>query len=167
MATFKLRCVVFGLIILLILAGCRAGQVSVQRDGAGNLDISVKISEADINTSIQNILSSSQGLKLQNATVDLQNGQILVTGDYTKPDGSSGHGSLTLTMTVQDGAVLTQISSLNLEGWTAESPAIQQINQRLTADFQRRATRTDNLRTQSVTITDSEVDIQFEAHRSS
>ena len=161
----KLRSILLGLLVPLILAGCRAGQVSVQRDGAGNLDISVKVTEADINTSIQSILASSSGLKLQNAVVDLQNGQILVTGDYTKPDGSTGHGNLTLTMTVQDGAVLTQISGLNLEGWTAESPAIQQINQRLTADFQRRAARTDNLRAQSVSITDSEVDILFEAHR--
>ena len=93
MGAVKLRSVVLGLVVLLIVAGCRAGQVSVQRDGAGNLDISVKISEADINSSIQNILASSQGLKLQNATVDLQNGQILVSGDYTRPDGSSGHGS--------------------------------------------------------------------------
>ena len=161
----KKHSIIFGLVMLLILAGCRAGQVSIQRDGAGNLDISVKVTEADINTSIQNILASSQDLKLQNATVDLQPNQIVVTGDYRKPDGSTGHGNLTLTMTVQDGAVLTQISSLNLEGWTAQSPAIQQINQSLTADFQRRAARTDNLRAQSVSISDSEVDILFEAHR--
>ncbi len=160
-----MRRLILGLLILVFAAGCRAGQVSIQRDGSGALDIGVKVTEADVNTAIQNILAGSQGLRLQNAAVDLQNGQIMVTGDYTKPDGTTGHGSLTLTMTVQDGAVLTQISSLDLEGWSAQSPAIQQINQQLTEDFQRRAARTDGLTAQSVTITDSEVDISFQAQR--
>jgi hypothetical protein len=93
----------------------------------------------------------------------LQNGQINVSGSYTRADGSTGQGSFTMTMVAQDGALLTQITNLNLEGWSANDSVITQINQQMTADFQRRAARTPNLRVQSVTITDSAVTIAFEA----
>ncbi len=161
----KLRIMLLGIVAVLALAGCRAGQVSLQRDASGNIEGALKLTQADINTSIQNILASSTGLRLQNATVDLQPGQIVVTGSYTKKDGSTANGSLTLTLVAQDGAVLAQITNLNLEGWTVNDPAIQQINEQMTADFQRRAARTSNLKVQSVTISDTEVDITFEAQR--
>jgi len=163
----KLRIMLLGAAALIALAGCNMGQVSLQRDASGNVEGSLTLTEAEINTAVQEVLTNNPGLRLNNATADLQSGQIVVSGDYTKADGSTGQGNFTMTMVAQDGALLTQISNLNLEGWSAGDPAIQDINARMTANFQRRAARTPNLRVQSVTISDTEVVIQFEAQRGS
>lgn len=149
--------------MLVLLAGCNMGNVSLQRDASGNVEGSVTLTEAEINTAVQTVLANNPGLRLQNATTDLQNGQIVVSGDYTKADGSTGQGSFTMTMVAQDGALLAQISSLNIEGWSADDPVIRQINEQMTQDFQRRAMRTPNLRVQSVAISDSAMTITFEA----
>ena len=98
-----------GLVVL--LAGCNIGNVSLQRNASGSVEGTVTLTEAEINTAVQTVLANNPGLRLQQATTDLQNGQIVVSGSYTKADGSTGQGSFTMTLVAQDGALLAQISS--------------------------------------------------------
>ncbi|MFN8560413.1 MAG: hypothetical protein U0703_01990 [Anaerolineae bacterium] len=94
--------------------------MSLQRNASGSVEGTVTLTEAEINTAVQTVLANNPGLRLQQATTDLQNGQIVVSGN-TKADGSAGQGSFTMTLIAQDGALLAQISGLNTEGWSTRT----------------------------------------------
>jgi hypothetical protein len=158
--------ILFGL--LMILAGCNRGDVTdIQRDANGGADVTYKITESEINTAISSALAASANPLLRNPTVDLQPGQIVIKGERDRLDGSGRiSGSVTLTLTVQNGALLAQITKADIEGWDASDARIAEFNQRLTDDFTRRANRDNKQITfTSATITDTDVELVFNVKR--
>lgn len=155
--------VLFG-VLMLALAGCNRGTVEdVQRDPNGGADVTYKLTQSDINTAITDALSARSNPLLRNPTVDLQPGQIVINGEHERRDGTGTvSGSITMTLTVQNGTLLAQISQANIEGWDATDPRIAEFNQRLTDDFSRRANRDNKQITfTSVSITDDAVELVF------
>ncbi len=147
------------------IAGCGAN-LQIERSADGGVDVTATISEQDVNTAVTDALAQNNPL-LRSPQVDLQPGQIVITGEHDRRDGQGTvSGSLTVTITVQDGALLAQITSAQIEGVALSDERIQAFNQRLSEAFQRRANnRAGQITFKSVTITDTELQVVFNAKR--
>jgi hypothetical protein len=165
MKTRALLCLVLA---MAVLVGCRRGTLTdVQRDPNGGVDATFRMTEAEANDAISEALANSGNPLLRNPKVDLQPGQIVVNGERdTVNSGGRVSGSLTLTLTAQNGALLAQVTKADIDGVPLTDQRIQQFNQRLQDGFNRRANRDNKQITfQSVMITDSDIQITFNAKR--
>ena len=157
------------LLILLVLAACNRGRVEdVERNPNGGVDITASITEAEVAGWMGDVLTVSGNPLLRDPQVDLQSGQIVVTGEHERRDGSGQrvNGSLIFSLSVVDGALLAQVTDVQIEGITFDDPAITTINQQLVSRLQRRAdpdSRAINF--VSVSITDDEVRTTINARR--
>jgi len=155
------------LLILLLatvaLAACRRAEVTnIERNPEGGLDVSASLSEADINAAIADALAIENPL-LRDPQVDLQNGQIVVTGSHEpRNGGETVSGSLTITLSVENGALLAQITQADIQGVDLSDERIANINQRISERLTTRANRENRAVTvQSVNVTDSAVEVTF------
>ncbi len=161
----KLR-ILLVLLAALALAGCRRGTIQIQPDGSGGANVTVTWTEADVNSAIQDALTASGNPLLRNPTVDLQAGQIVVTGERDKVDGSGTvQGSFMLTLVAQDGAILPTISNLNVDGIAVNDQTVTNLNDRLRDAFNRRANLTRRISVTSITVTDTSVQIVADVKR--
>jgi hypothetical protein len=148
------RWLMITLALVFALAGCNFGNVDVQRNGDGSATVTATMSEADVNAIIQEALARAGNPLLRNPQVDLQDGQLVINGEHEKRDGSGTvSGTMTATVTAQNGALLAQITSLNIEGVDIGDARVAELNQRLADGFTRRANRDNRQVTvQSVTV---------------
>ena len=154
------------MLVVLALAACNQGTVNVQRNGDGTATVTVTVTEAEVNAAISDALNVNNPL-LRNPSVDLQPGQIVISGEHDRRDGGGRvSGSVTMTLSVQNGAMLAQITSANIEGLDMSDARIADFNQRMAERMTAHAGRDNRVVTmQSVTITDNDVQIVFEAGR--
>jgi hypothetical protein len=148
---------ILSILVTLLVSACQFGGVNVSRNEDGTLNADVSLTESDVNTIIQNALAQSGNPLLRDPNVDLQNGQIVVTGTHDKRDGSgSVSGTMTLTVTVNNGALSVQVTALNVEGLVADDNRIAQLNQQLAGVFGQRGLGSNNrAQITAVTITDN------------
>ena len=151
-------------IILLVvlsfaLVGCSG--LDIQPNGDGTSTITVGLSEGEINTVIATALNTTENPLLSNTSVDLQTGQIVISGDYQRQDGSgTASGTLTLQVSVINGEIQAQVSYVDIEGWDASDERIQQFNERLEAGLATFAQQNNsNASLDSIAITDDTLDI--------
>ena len=106
---------------------------------------------------------------LRDPKVDLQPGQIVINGEHDRRDGGGRvSGSVTMTLSVQNGALLAQITAADIEGLDMSDARIAEFNQRMAERMTARAGRDNPVVTmQSVTITDTDIQFVFTAQRGS
>ena len=146
--------------VVLGLAACNRGNINdVQRDPNGGVDITVSLTEQEVNDAVVEALSKQGNPLLRNPKVDLQPGQLVINGEHERRDGQGTvSGNIIITIAVQDATILPQISKANVEGWDASDSRIAEFNQRLTDVFNRRANRDNNQITfKSITISDTDL----------
>ena len=144
--------------LLFGLAACNRVNVSdVQRDPNGGVDATVSLTEQEVNDTVAEALARTGNPLLRNPKIDLQPGQLVINGERERVDGTGTvNGSLTVTITLQNGALLPQITKAEFEGWDANDSRIAEFNQRLTEAFNRRANRDNKQITfTAITITDT------------
>ncbi|MCA0454668.1 MAG: DUF2993 domain-containing protein [Chloroflexi bacterium] len=154
--------------VMLMSAGCNRGAVSdVQVDPAGGVDATVTLTEQEVNDAVVDALSKQTNPLLRNPKVDLQNGQILINGEHERRDGQGTvSGSVTVTITVQNGGLLAQVTQANIEGWDASDARVAEFNQHLVEGFNRRANRDNGQLTfKAITITDSNLSFTINIKR--
>ena len=84
----KTQMLLLSLLCLVGLAACNRGEVTdIQRDPAGGVDVTAQLSETDINDAIADALAVDNPL-LRDPNVDLQAGQIVVSGTTSPPMAS-------------------------------------------------------------------------------
>jgi hypothetical protein len=163
----KTRMLLLALFAIVGLAACNRGTVTdVQRDGEGGVDVTVQLSETEINDAIADALAIENPL-LRDPKVDLQAGQIYVTGTHNQRDGTGTvSGSLTFTLSVQNGAVLATVTQADIEDISLSDERIADINARIAERVTRRANRENRqITVKSVTVTDTAVEVVFNARR--
>lgn len=156
------------ILMALGVGGCRKGKVeSIERNPAGGFDVTVSFAETDINDAIAEALAANGNPLLRDPHIDLQNGQILVTGEHDKRDGSGRiSGDLTVVLSVQNGVLAAQIVDVNIEGVTMTDERIADFNQRLADKLTRRANRENRqISMLSVETSDERVVVKFNAKR--
>ncbi len=163
-----LRMVLLG-VIALTFSACNRGEVAdIQRNPEGGVDVSVKFTETEVNEIVTEALSRTENPLLRTPTIDLQNGTMIVRGEHERRDGSGTiRGSLSLTITVQNGALTVTITQADIDGISLTDSSIQDLNARLAENFTQRANRENRQITfTSVFIRDTELEINFNAQRS-
>jgi hypothetical protein len=159
-----LKLVMVASLVLIVLTGCN---FSAERNPGGGLDVTVAISEADVNTAVRQALDASADPLLRNPSVDLQNGRMVISGEHDRRDGGGRvSGSVTLSPGVTNGMLTLQASSLAIEGFEATDDRLVQFNERLAAGLnQLAASARGQITVQAVTVTDSELQVRFNAQR--
>jgi hypothetical protein len=164
----KNRILLLALVGVLVLAGCRRAEITnIQRDAAGGVDVTAKLTEAEMNDAIADALAVSNPL-LREPKVDLQPGQIVINGKHDKRDGSGTvSGSLTMTLSIQNGALLAQVTQASIDGVDITSdPRVAELNQRIAERVTRRADRENRqITVKSVSITSDTVEVVFNVKR--
>jgi hypothetical protein len=151
---------------VLLLVACRRGDISVELNSSGGVDVSVVLTEADVSAVIADALAAGGNPLLRDPQVDLQNGAIFVIGEHDRRDGGGRvSGSFRVTVSVQDGAIFPQLTEVNIEGIDASDERIAQLNAQLAVGLLRRANRTDAISVQSLTITDNDLTMVFNVQR--
>jgi hypothetical protein len=148
------------------LAACNR-ELDIQPNGDGSATISISVTEAEVNTVVQTALENSANPLLRNPSVDLQNGQIIITGEHDRRDGNGTvSGTVTLSVTALNGEIQAQVTSVNIEGWDANDARIQEFNDRLEELLGGRARQNSgNATLESVTITDDNLTISIRVSR--
>jgi hypothetical protein len=163
----KNRLIFLLLVSLLALAACNRGEVTdVQRNPEGGVDVTAQLSETEISEAITDALAEDNPL-LRDPQVDLQPGQIVINGQHDQRDGSGTvSGSLTVNLSIQNGAILATVTQVNIQGVDLSDTRIANINSRIAERVTRRADREGrNITVQSVTISDTMVEVQFNITR--
>ncbi|MFN8528344.1 MAG: LmeA family phospholipid-binding protein [Anaerolineae bacterium] len=150
----------------LMIAGCR-GNINVQRGADGSLNVTVTLSEADVNAAITDALNTSANPLFRNPSVDLQSGQIVINGEHDRRDGGGRiSGSVTVTPSVTNGVLSITVSSLNVEGLAATDAEVQAFNARIQEALARRVNRDHpNVALNAVTVSDTEMVIELNLRR--
>jgi hypothetical protein len=164
----KAQMLLLTLLCLTGLAACDRGAVNnIQRDPAGGVDVTAQISEADVNDAIADALAVENPL-LRDPSVDLQAGQIVINGTHEKEDGSGTvSGTMTVTLSVENGVILTQVTQINIEGIKPSDERIRNINQRISERVTSRAdSENRQITVKSVAVTDTAVEVVFNVQRS-
>lgn len=164
----RIRLLILCMGIMLVLTACNRGAVSdVQVDPSGGVDATISLTEQEVNDAVVDALSKQTNPLLRNPKVDLQAGQILINGEHERRDGQGTvSGSVTVTITVENGGLLAQVSQANIEGWDATDARIAEFNQQLVASFNRRANRDNGQLTfKAITITDSNLSFTINIKR--
>lgn len=162
----RLMMLCFGL--MLAMTACNRGSVSdVQVDPAGGVDATVTLTEQEVNDAVVEALSKQANPLLRNPVVDLQAGQIVINGEHERRNGQGTiSGSVTVTVTVQDGGLLAQVTSTTVDGWDATDARVAEFNQRLAEGFNRRANRDNGQLTfKAITITDTNLSFTINIKR--
>ena len=156
------------LLVAVGLVGCNRDNFSAQRNQQGGVDITVTASESEVNTLIQNALAQSANPLVRNPSVDLQDGQIVISGEHDKRDGSGQRvsGTITAVPSIVNGRLAIQVTSVNIEGWDANDARIQEINQKIEEALQGRAVRDNpNVNLTRVTVTNDSLTFTISTSR--
>ena len=159
----KMRMLILALLCTVGLAACNRGEVTdVQRDPSGGVDITAQLTETDISDAIADALAIENPL-LRDPKVDLQPGQIVITGSHDKRDGSGRvSGTMTITLSVDNGAILPQVTQIDIEGIKPSDEAVTTINQRIAERVTKRADKQGRqITVKSVDVTDTAVVVVF------
>lgn len=149
------------------LVACNRDNFSVQGNSEGGVDITITSTESEVNTLLSNALAQGNG-KVRNASVDLQNGQIVVSGEVERQNGSGEFvpATFTISLSVVNGGLSGQVTQSNVAGWSADDSRITEINQRIEQALQGRALRDNpNINLLSVTITDTDLTFILNAQK--
>ena len=152
----------------LLLAACGAGRVSVVRErGSDVFNVTVELNEDDVAQLVAEALTASANPLLRDPVVDLQNGQIEVTGTHEQWDGGGQvNGRIILTASVQDEHLVLQATDINIEGVDVSDERIAQFNSNLAERISGRAAqRMPNVTLTGVTVTDNLLVLTLDATR--
>ncbi len=151
-----------------VLVGCGVGQVEISRDrGSDVFNVTVELNEDDIAQLVEQALAASGNPLLRNPQVDLQEGQIEITGSHERRDGEGEvNGRIVIVPSIQDGVLIIEVVEVDIEGVPVSDDRIEQFNQNLTQRIQRRLERRNHDITMTgVDVADNLMTITFDASR--
>lgn len=159
------RTLLFAL-MMVVIAGCTREDVGVQRNDAGGVDVAVTVSEADLNAALTEALNRAPNPLLRDPQIDLQAGQIVISGQHDRRDGGGQvSGSVVLALTLIDGALQAEATAVNIEGFAADDARLAEFNAQFLDNFNRLARATDRVTVTGLTITDDGVNLTFSTRR--
>lgn len=135
----------------LLLVACGAGRIEIVRErGSDVFNITAELNEEDVAQLVEEALQVGGNPLLRNPVVDLQDGQIEVTGQHERRDGGGVvNGRIQLTPSVQNGTLRLEATEISLEGMDVSDERITQFNENLAGRLSRWAEQ----RTRSITLT--------------
>ncbi|MBE2201553.1 MAG: hypothetical protein IAE79_23275 [Anaerolinea sp.] len=135
----------------LLLTACGAGRLEIVRErGSDTFNVTMELNEGDVAQLVESALLAGTNPLLRDPVVDLQDGQIEVTGTHERRDGGGQvNGRLLIIPSVQDGLLVVEVAEMEIEGVAVSDERIEQFNDNLTD----RITRRLEQRNRDITIT--------------
>lgn len=152
----------------LALTACGAGRVEITRErGSDVFQIMAELNEADIAGLVEQALDNRNDPLLKDPVVDLQAGQIVVTGTAERRDGGGEvDGRLVIVPSVVDGQLAIEITEVDIDGTDLNDDRIERFNNNLSDRLARRAEqRNRQINFTSVSVTDDLLTLSLEATR--
>ena len=113
----------------------------------------IEADEANATAAIEKVLSEN----LINPQADLRTGEIVVSGEKeVEATGTVETGSMTITMFIEDGYLIAQITNLDFANWNASPEELANMNEKLAFEMRQHAQmRNSRAELTEVTIQDS------------
>ncbi len=139
----RVRYMVLMALLMVSLAACNRGTVEdVQRNPEGGVDVTISLTEQEVNDAVAQALDASGNPLLRNPQVDLKPGQMMITGEHGHRDGGGTvSGTVTVNVGLNAGKIQVQVTQAQIEGFDLSDERIQQFNDRLTTIFVNRLER--------------------------
>lgn len=138
------------------LVGCE-GRVAIERNNIGGVDITVSLTETEVNDILRDVVENRDDPLLRDLSVDLRPGVIQLNGTYDRRDGTgSDDGSITMSVGVTNNRLTLNISDVDIAGYDLGDDRIQQINRDIEEGLAQAAQNSDNQsQLTAVSITDT------------
>jgi hypothetical protein len=154
---------VFFMLVLAALA-CNAGaDVNVSVDDQYSY-LTVSLTEQQVQDVLAGALANAGRVRVENPHVDLQAGQIVVSGEAIGQDGRRYPGNMTLQAGAANGALQISIVAVNFNGFTADPDTINRWNADIAAGLGRAAAQSAS-EVSEVAVTDSALSITWRTPR--
>lgn len=122
---------VLGLITILLIATACGTSINIQ-DGELIINSSLTITEEQINSGDVDVLSLDDVVLIENATVDIQAGLMVLDGALRCPDGTSENGTVTFTIgTAENGFLDVVITDVSATCLSMDDAVITEANRAL------------------------------------
>lgn len=149
----KKRILILLTLFALLLSACNA---NIQRNDDGSFTVETTIGQVEL----QELISASIADPLiQDITVSMQNGYILVSGTRQRLNNSNETDTLSfrLDLGVSNGKLTASISNAQIDGYSIDEARVNNWNQTIANRLSNIGGRNENAKLQSVSITTSEV----------
>jgi hypothetical protein len=155
--TFPHLLVAFLTILGLLTSAC---QFNVSRNVDGSLTVETSLSQQELQSEISAALSDPL---IQNVTVVLQSGYLLINGERQRLNNSSQTDALSfrLDLGVSNGQLTAAVSNAQLDGKALEQNRVDNWNQTIANRLQKFGQRRPNTSLQAVTITTKAVNMTW------
>lgn len=149
------------LVFALLLSAC---QRNVTHNGDGSVDVETVVTQQELQEAINESIADPL---IQELTVSLQSGHILVSGTRQRLNDSSKTDvfSFRLDLGVKDGQLTSTISDAQFDGFTVEQNRLDLWNTTIANRIARIASRSPNSALNSVTVTTSGVTMTWTASK--
>lgn len=155
--SFPLILVAFFLLLGALTSAC---QFNVARNGDGSLTAETSLSQAELQSEISAALSDPL---IQNVTVSLQTGYLLVNGERQRLNDATKTDVLTfrLDLGVSQGQLTATISEAQLDGQTLDAQRVAHWNETIASRLQKLGQRRPNAALQTVTVSPEAVSLTW------
>jgi hypothetical protein len=152
---------ILSLVFALLFSAC---QRNVTRSDDGSIEMKTTITQQELQEAVS---ASIADPLIQEVTVSLQSGYILVSGTRQRLNDSSKTDTLSfrVDLGVSNGQLTSAISDAKFDGFTVEQNRIDLWNTTIANRITRIANRTPNSTLKSVTVTSSAVTMTWNATR--
>ena len=158
--------IVLLLVAMVGFAACSRIDITAERNPNGSIDVTVTVSETEVNLMLSEALAESENTEVRNAIIDLQPGQITISGDVLEDNGSGNFVSATFTarLSVVNERLSAEITNADFAGWSANSAVLADINREIEQALQGRAMRDNpNVTLTALVITDNDLSFTLNA----
>ena len=145
------------LALILLLSAC---QRNATRNGNGSVDVETSITQQELQEVINGGIADPL---IQELTVSLQSGYILVSGTRQRLNDSSKSDTLSfqLDLSVRDGQLTATISNAQFDGFTVEQNRLELWNTTIANKITRIAQKSPNSALTSVSVKPSAVTMKW------
>lgn len=152
------------LVVMLTVAGCGFLNFGLNSHA---VTITVNLDEGTLNTLLTHaqdsvVAANGEALLAQITQIDFVAPDTVRVFGARDQNGSTIEGSFDLRTTLEEGALKATISAVNMPGFSLDSPAIQKINQELSAAFTEQLRQQHEGTISNVQVTSDALAIVFE-----
>jgi hypothetical protein len=150
------------LVIIAIFALSACENISIQQGADGQTILTISLTEAEFNTILTSALANAEEPLVQDASVEFEDGQIIISGLYIRPEGGQVAGTATMNVEMVDGTVKAEIGTVDVRGIEVTDERIAELNQKISEALALVAAENNPAATlESISITDDALQIRI------
>jgi hypothetical protein len=149
------------LILALLVSACKA---NIARNDDGSLTVETSVSQQELQEAISSAIADPL---VQDLTVSLQSGYVLVNGTRQRLNDSSKTDSMSfrLDLSVSNGQLTAAVSNAEIDGVAIEQNRVDNWNQTIANRLSSFGGRSENATLQSVSVTPENVTMTWNVVR--